>query len=46
MVQWLPGDLIRQKDGLTWDEAFDGMQGLRTAPHPPHRVAMALVVKS
>jgi len=43
-VQWLPGDIIRQEDGLTWEEAWDGFQGMRSAARPPHRVAMALVV--
>ena len=43
-VQWLPGDIIRQEDGLTWEEAWDGFQGYRSAARPPYRVAMALVV--
>lgn len=42
-VQWDRGGIISQEDGLTWDEAFDAVQGYRSAPWPPYRCAFALV---
>lgn len=45
MVQWDHNGMILQEDGLTWDDAFDAVQGYRTAKRPPYRCAMALVVK-
>lgn len=43
-LQWLPGDLFVQEDGLTWDEAYDAIAAYRLSARPPYRCAMALVV--
>lgn len=42
-IQWERGGLIVQEDGLSFDEAFDAVQGYRNAPRPPYRCAFALV---